>query len=356
MPATARAARSALPGPQGGVLPGRLRARSRRCSPSSDSTSRADRGRPHAPGGSLYHRFENDLFARCSAGRRRVAARRAAPDDEQRAELCRSGGFIVPARGDRRPVADRLLRSRRVRRAGTMNREAVALGTPVDTCSRGVSGPSTSASSPRGACAGCGRRRAAAVVRDGRGAAGPRPERGTLGSDGARACAEIPELLVDLLLTALDRRGLSAGRAAGPAPVPPVIAPTIRPMRRRIRSAAFPLHRHSLPQLAGGWRAGRPRLLARVPAEVEHGPPAIRTAARTHDLVGAALASSCSSARACTSVAGRYAGQRDYEAIVKALSRLTVLTSSPIAILRPVQRYPAPHERHRRVKSRSRTA
>ena len=54
-----------VPGPEGGVLPGRLRARRPRCSASWASSAQ----RPLAvvrtpPAVSLYHRFENDLFAR----------------------------------------------------------------------------------------------------------------------------------------------------------------------------------------------------------------------------------------------------------------------------------------------------
>ena len=87
---------------------------------------------------SLYHRFENDLFAQ-------VLGRLGASDvqsvvlprtPEQRAELERAGGFIVPERAiDAQSLiacADLVVSA-----GGTMNREAVALGTPVYTVFEG---------------------------------------------------------------------------------------------------------------------------------------------------------------------------------------------------------------------------
>ena len=87
---------------------------------------------------SLYHRFENDLFAQ-------VLGRLGASDvqsvvlprtPEQRAELERAGGFIVPEHAiDAQSLiacADLVVSA-----GGTMNREAVALGTPVYTVFEG---------------------------------------------------------------------------------------------------------------------------------------------------------------------------------------------------------------------------
>jgi uncharacterized protein len=85
---------------------------------------------------SLYHRFENDLFARVLA---RLA--RAAGEDgvqpvvlprvaSQRSQLARVPGFVVPEHAiDAQSLiaqADLVISA-----GGTMNREAVALGTPV---------------------------------------------------------------------------------------------------------------------------------------------------------------------------------------------------------------------------------
>jgi uncharacterized protein len=90
------------------------------------------------PDVSLYHRFENPLF-------RQVLERLAAGDGqtvvlprtaEQREEVARRGDFVVPARAiDAQSLvayADLVISA-----GGTMNREAVALGTPVFTTFEG---------------------------------------------------------------------------------------------------------------------------------------------------------------------------------------------------------------------------
>jgi predicted glycosyltransferase len=93
------------------------------------------------PDVSLYHRFENDLFAsvlrRLSAaavdGTQTVVLPRV---DSQREELRRIGGFVVPEHAiDAQSLiahADLVISA-----GGTMNREAVALGTPVYTTFQG---------------------------------------------------------------------------------------------------------------------------------------------------------------------------------------------------------------------------
>jgi uncharacterized protein len=106
-----------------------------------------DRARPIAvvrtpPVVSLYHRFENDLFAqvlvrlRDAPGAQVVVLPRV---DEQRAELARAGGFVVPERAiDAQSLianADLVVSA-----GGTMNREAVALGTPAATTFEGRPG------------------------------------------------------------------------------------------------------------------------------------------------------------------------------------------------------------------------
>ncbi|MEN3281939.1 MAG: uncharacterized protein V7607_3079, partial [Solirubrobacteraceae bacterium] len=85
------------------------------------------------PSVSLYHRFENDLFAQVLdrlRGTQAVVLPRVA---EQRAQL---GGFIVPEHAiDAQSLiafADVVVSA-----GGTMNREAVALGTPVWTTFEG---------------------------------------------------------------------------------------------------------------------------------------------------------------------------------------------------------------------------
>jgi hypothetical protein len=100
-----------------------------------------DRGQPIAvvrtpPAVSLYHRFENPLFAQVLErlqGRQAVVLPRTA---EQRSELARAGGFVVP---DTAIDAQSLIAHADlvISAGGTMNREAVALGTPVWTTFEG---------------------------------------------------------------------------------------------------------------------------------------------------------------------------------------------------------------------------
>jgi predicted glycosyltransferase len=91
---------------------------------------------------SLYHRFENDLFARvlrrladaaAEQGTQAVVLPRVA---SQREELRRVAGFVVPEHAiDAQSLiahADLVISA-----GGTMNREAVALGTPVYTTFQG---------------------------------------------------------------------------------------------------------------------------------------------------------------------------------------------------------------------------
>ncbi len=88
------------------------------------------------PAVSLYHRFDAPVFTqvlhRLKGGQVVVLPR----TPEQRAELAREGGFIVPERAiDAQSLiayADLVISA-----GGTMNREAVALGTPVWTTFEG---------------------------------------------------------------------------------------------------------------------------------------------------------------------------------------------------------------------------
>ncbi|HEY8867457.1 MAG TPA: DUF354 domain-containing protein, partial [Solirubrobacteraceae bacterium] len=88
------------------------------------------------PAVALYHRFENDVFAQVLRRLRGAQAVVLPRTPEQRAELARKGGFIVPARAiDAQSLiahADVVISA-----GGTMNREAVALGTPVWTSFEG---------------------------------------------------------------------------------------------------------------------------------------------------------------------------------------------------------------------------
>jgi predicted glycosyltransferase len=88
------------------------------------------------PDVSLYHRFENDLFAQVIERLRGTQAVVLARTPDQRAQLADAGGLIVPERAvDAQSLvafADLVISA-----GGTMNREAVALGTPVYTVFEG---------------------------------------------------------------------------------------------------------------------------------------------------------------------------------------------------------------------------
>jgi uncharacterized protein len=88
------------------------------------------------PAVSLYHRFENDLFARVLDRLADVQTVVLPRTPEQRGELQAAGRFIVPERAiDAQSLvayADVVVSA-----GGTMNREAVALGTPVYTVFEG---------------------------------------------------------------------------------------------------------------------------------------------------------------------------------------------------------------------------
>jgi predicted glycosyltransferase len=94
---------------------------------------------------SLYHRFENDLFAlvlerlRIAAGEQGVQPVVLPRVDAQRKELIGVPGFVVPERAiDAQSLianADLVISA-----GGTMNREAVALGVPVFTTFEGRPG------------------------------------------------------------------------------------------------------------------------------------------------------------------------------------------------------------------------
>src|SRR4051795_5456346 len=88
------------------------------------------------PDVSLYHRFENDLFRRVLERLRGEQAVVLPRTEAQREELARAQGFIVPQQAiDAQSLiafADLVISA-----GGTMNREAVALGTPVYTTFEG---------------------------------------------------------------------------------------------------------------------------------------------------------------------------------------------------------------------------
>jgi predicted glycosyltransferase len=92
------------------------------------------------PAVSLYHRFENPLFGQVLQSLRERAQTVVLPrTPEQKAELVRAGGYVVPEHAVDAPSLVGLA-SAVVSAGGTMNREAVALGTPVWTVFEGKLG------------------------------------------------------------------------------------------------------------------------------------------------------------------------------------------------------------------------
>src|SRR5437588_8711420 len=110
-------------------------------------------------------------------------------------------------------------------------------------------------------------------------------------------------------------------------------------MRRRIRSAAFPVHRHSVPQLlVDGFLVALAYFLAfRLRFERLAVPP------RYEDLFEATIPWVVPVSLVVLALFGLYerlwtfVGQRDYEAVVKGVIVATVVVAGGIALLHPVQ-------------------
>jgi FlaA1/EpsC-like NDP-sugar epimerase len=111
-------------------------------------------------------------------------------------------------------------------------------------------------------------------------------------------------------------------------------------MRRRIRSAALPLHRHSLPQLAVD--AALVALAYYLAFQLRFpGGPKGHYAELRDTTIWWVLAGSVPVLVLARLYQRRwrYAGQRDYEAIVQAVVLIVLLTVAAIEIFRPVHRY-----------------
>jgi FlaA1/EpsC-like NDP-sugar epimerase len=115
-------------------------------------------------------------------------------------------------------------------------------------------------------------------------------------------------------------------------------------MRRRIRSAALPLHRHSLPQLAvDGVLVALAYYLA-FQLRFDSGPPLQYEHLRDETIWWVAIGS-----LPVLALSGvyqrrwRYSGQSDYEALVRAVIVIVLLTVVGVEVLRPVHRYPEGH-------------
>src|SRR5689334_6874018 len=111
-------------------------------------------------------------------------------------------------------------------------------------------------------------------------------------------------------------------------------------MRRRLRSAALPLHRHSLPQLAVDGALVALAYYLAFQLRFNEGPPRhyadLREATIWWVLVGSIPVMVLARVYQRR---WRYAGQRDYEAIVRAVLAIVLLTVVAIDVLRPIHRY-----------------
>src|SRR3984957_8485193 len=110
-------------------------------------------------------------------------------------------------------------------------------------------------------------------------------------------------------------------------------------MRRRIRSAALPLHRHSLPQLAVDGALVALAYYLAFQLRFEHGPTGYYSHLRERTIwwvlagsLPVLVLSRVYQRR------WRYAGQRDYEAVVRAVLITVVLMVVAIVVVRPVER------------------
>src|SRR5437870_3703125 len=112
-------------------------------------------------------------------------------------------------------------------------------------------------------------------------------------------------------------------------------------MRRRIRSAALPLHRHAVPQLAVDGALVAIAYYLAFQLRFNSGPPEQYGDLRETTIwwvLGGSLPVLVLSR--VYQRRWRYAGQRDYEAIVRAVFVIVLLTVVAIEVFRPVHRYP----------------
>jgi FlaA1/EpsC-like NDP-sugar epimerase len=109
-------------------------------------------------------------------------------------------------------------------------------------------------------------------------------------------------------------------------------------MRRRIRSAAFPLHRHALPQLAvDGVLVALAYYLA-FELRFNNGPNAYYSHLRERTIWWVLIG--CLPVLVISRVyqrRWRYSGQRDYEAVARGVLAVVVLTVVAVAVVRPVE-------------------
>ena len=115
-------------------------------------------------------------------------------------------------------------------------------------------------------------------------------------------------------------------------------------MRRRIRSAALPLHRHALPQLAVDGALVAIAYYLAFQLRFEHGPTGYYAHLRERTIWWVlALSPLVLIVARVYQRRWRYAGQRDYEAVARGVIAIVLLTVAAVAVLRPVQRVSVHH-------------
>jgi FlaA1/EpsC-like NDP-sugar epimerase len=114
-------------------------------------------------------------------------------------------------------------------------------------------------------------------------------------------------------------------------------------MRRRIRSAAFPLHRHSLPQLAVDGALVALAYYLAFELRFNNGPNTYYVDLRERTIWW--VLAGCLPVLVLARVyqrRWRYSGQRDYEAVARGVVAVVLLTVVAVAVLRPVE-HETPH-------------
>jgi FlaA1/EpsC-like NDP-sugar epimerase len=111
-------------------------------------------------------------------------------------------------------------------------------------------------------------------------------------------------------------------------------------MRRRIRSAAFPLHRHALPQLAVDGALVAIAYYLAFQLRFEHGPTGYYAHLRERTIwwVLAGSLPVLVLARVYQR-RWRYSGQRDYEAVARAVAAIVLLAVVAVEVFRPVHHF-----------------
>jgi FlaA1/EpsC-like NDP-sugar epimerase len=110
-------------------------------------------------------------------------------------------------------------------------------------------------------------------------------------------------------------------------------------MRRRIRSAALPLHKRAIPQLVVDGALVALAYYLAFQLRFEHGPTGYYAHLRERTIWWVlALSPLVLVVARVYQRRWRYAGQRDYEAVARGVIAIVLLTVAAVAVLRPVQR------------------